>query len=134
MNWLAKESGTGQFSGQRARSVWRGVVIDVRVKQALLRSVLPDGTVVLLVVLHDDRCAILRNSQAVHEAAGDADGIDGAVQLFMAMTQVRDVLGGADARGAMSRSVDDPVAQSAAAAAAARDADAPSAPSPGTSA
>ena len=69
------------------------MVIDVLVKQALLRSVLPDGTVVMLVVLHDDRCAIVRNHETVHEAAGDADGIDGAVQRFMAMTQVSDVLG-----------------------------------------
>jgi hypothetical protein len=88
------------------------LVIDVRVKQPLLRSVLPDGTVVLLVVLHDDRCAILRNNETIHEAAGDADGIDGAVHRFMAMTQVSDVLGGggdagdagdaADANGASS--------------------------------
>ena len=49
---------------------------------------------VLLVVLHDDRCAILRNNEMIHEAGGDADGIDGAVQRFMAMTQVTDVLGG----------------------------------------
>jgi hypothetical protein len=70
------------------------LVIDSSVKQALLRSVLPDGTVVLLVVLHDDRCAVLRNNEIVHEARGDADGIDGAVQRFMAMTQVSDVLGG----------------------------------------
>jgi len=55
---------------------------------------MPDGTVILLVVLHDDRCAILRNNDVIHEAAGDADGIDGAVQRFMIMTQVTDVLGG----------------------------------------
>jgi hypothetical protein len=67
------------------------------VKQALLRSVLPDGTVVLLVVLHDDRCAILRNNVIIHEAGGDAEGIDGAVHRFMTMTQVSDVLGGDDA-------------------------------------
>jgi len=73
-----------------------GLVIDVPVKQALLRSVLPDGTAVLLVVLHDDRCAILRNNEMVHQANGDADGIDGAVQRFMAMTQVTDVLGSDD--------------------------------------
>ena len=48
---------------------------------------------VLLVVLHDDRCAILRNNEAIYQAAGDTDGIDGAVQRFMAMTQVSDVLG-----------------------------------------
>ncbi len=72
------------------------MVIDSSVKQALLRSVLPDGTVILLVVLHDDRCAVLRNNEIVHEARGDADGIDGAVQRFMAMTQVSDVLGGGD--------------------------------------
>jgi hypothetical protein len=63
------------------------------VKQPLLRSVLPDGSVVLLVVLHDDRCAILRDNEMIHQAGGDADGIDGAVQRFMAMTQVTDVLG-----------------------------------------
>ena len=71
-----------------------GLAIEFRVKQALLRSALPDGTVVLLVVLHDDHCAILRNDELVHEAGGDADGIDDAVQRFMAMTQVTDVLGG----------------------------------------
>jgi len=71
-------------------------VIEVLVKQPLLRSVLPDGTVVLLVVLHDDRCAILRNNVPIYQAGGDADGIDGAVQRFMAMTQVSDVLGGED--------------------------------------
>ena len=70
-----------------------GLVIEAVVKQPLLRSVLPDGSVVLLVVLHDDRCAILRNDEIIHEASGDADGIDGAVQRFMAMTQVSDVLG-----------------------------------------
>ena len=53
---------------------------------------LPDGTVVLLVVLHDERCAILRNEQTVLVARGDADGIDGAVQQFMTMTQISDVL------------------------------------------
>ena len=50
----------------------------------------------LLVVLHDDRCAILRNNEMIHQAGGDADGIDGAVQRFMAMTQVTDVLGDDD--------------------------------------
>ena len=64
--------------------------IELVVKQALLRSALPDGTVVLLVVLHDDHCAILRNDELVHEAGGDADGIDDAVQRFMAMTQVHE--------------------------------------------
>ena len=99
----------------------------MRVKQALLRSVLPDGTVVLLVVLHDDRCAIVRNADVIHEAAGDADGIDGAVQRFMAMTQTSDVVGGADVaasrdvagtmRADVTRGVD-PLAGPAAAAAA----------------
>jgi hypothetical protein len=51
-------------------------------------------------VLHDDRCAILRNNETIHEAAGDADGIDGAVHRFMAMTQASDVLGGDAARDA----------------------------------
>ena len=73
-----------------------GLAIEYRVKQALLRSVLADGTVVLLVVLSDDRCAILRNNELVHEATGDAEGIDGAVHRFMTMTQVTDVLGGDD--------------------------------------
>ena len=57
------------------------------VKQALLRSILPDGSEVLLVVLHDDRCAVLRDNQVIHEAAGDADGIDGAVHRFMVLTK-----------------------------------------------
>jgi len=72
------------------------LAIEKRVKQALLRSAMPDGSVILLVVLHDDRCAILRNNDMIHEAAGDADGIDGAVQRFMVMTQVTDVLGAED--------------------------------------
>jgi hypothetical protein len=55
--------------------------------------------VVLLVVLHDDRCAILRNNEMIHQAGGDADGIDGAVQRFMAMTQVTDVLSSDDDDG-----------------------------------
>ena len=70
-----------------------GSVIETQVKQALLRSVLPDGTVMLLVVLHDDRCAILRNNEVVHQSGGDAEGIDFAVHQFMVMTQVTDVLG-----------------------------------------
>jgi hypothetical protein len=78
------------------------LVIDIVVKQPLLRSVLPDGTVVLLVVLHDDRCAILRNNEMIHEAGGDADGIDGAVQRFMTMTQVTDVLGREEGEAASS--------------------------------
>jgi len=93
LNWLAKRLENRHFHEVSGHICQVGVVIEVRVKQALLRSVLPDGTVVLLVVLHDDRCAILRNSKTIHEAAGDADGIDGAVQRFMAMTQVSDVLG-----------------------------------------
>ena len=90
----------------------------------------------MLVVLHDDRCAIVRNSETIHEAAGDADGIDGAVQRFMAMTQGGDTFaagasGALDgARPDMTPSVD-PIAGVAAAAAAAA---APSATSPGTSA
>ena len=52
---------------------------------------------VLLVVLHDDRCAILRNNEMIHEAGGDAEGIDEAVHRFMTMTQVSDVLGGEEA-------------------------------------
>lgn len=46
----------------------------------------------LLVVLHDERCAIVRNNEVVLVAHGDAEGIDGAVQQFMTMTQVSDVL------------------------------------------
>ena len=95
---------------------------------------LPDGTVVTLAVLHDDRCAILRNSETIHEAAGDADGIDGAVQRFMAMTQVSDTFSAGEsgardgARPDMTPAVD-PIGVAAAAAAAA-----PSSTSPGTSA
>ena len=85
-----------------------GLAIEFRVKQALLRSALPDGTVVLLVVLHDDHCAILRNDELVHEAGGDADGIDDAVQRFMAMTQVTDVLGGGDEPAASTAATESP--------------------------
>jgi hypothetical protein len=97
---------TGIYNGWLG-AVVAGLVIDIVVKQPLLRSVLPDGTVVLLVVLHDDRCAILRNNEMIHQASGDADGIDGAVQRFMTMTQVSDVLGGGD-RQATSSSQDEP--------------------------
>ena len=83
---------TGIFIGTGRCASHQGLVIDVAVKQALLRSVLPDGTVVLLVVLHDERCAILRDKDVVLMAQGDAEGIDGAVQQFMQMTQVSDVL------------------------------------------
>ena len=62
---------------------------------------------VLLVVLHDDRCAILRNNEMIHEAGGDAEGIDGAVHRFMTMTQVSDVLGGEETTASAPVGVDD---------------------------
>ena len=99
LNWLAKRLENRHFHEVSGHICQVGVVIEVPVKQALLRSVLPDGTVVLLVVLHDDRCAILRNSKTIHEAAGDADGIDDAVQRFMAMTQVSDAFNGGGGDG-----------------------------------
>ncbi|MEA2734335.1 MAG: hypothetical protein QOE14_786 [Humisphaera sp.] len=69
-----------------------GLVIEIVVKQALLRSVLPNGNVILLVVLHDEHCAVLRNNEIILQARGDADGIDEAVQYFMELTQVTNTL------------------------------------------
>ena len=66
-----------------------GTSIELSVKQALLRSILADGTVVELVVLHDERCAILRDKKVEHLVEGDEAGIDDAVQRFTAMTQVQ---------------------------------------------
>jgi hypothetical protein len=63
--------------------------ISVSVKQALLRSVMPDGTVFQLVVLPDNRCAILRDGVAAFESPGDEAGIDDAVQRFTALTRSR---------------------------------------------
>ena len=56
-------------------------------KQALLRSVTPDGTVYQLVVLQDNRCAILRDDVCAFESSGDEAGIDDAVQRFTALTR-----------------------------------------------
>jgi hypothetical protein len=66
-----------------------GVVhIETGIRQALLRAALSDGTNLLLVVLEDGRCAILRDGTPVHTADGDADGIDDAVQLFLRLSRV----------------------------------------------
>ena len=61
--------------------------IELVVKQALLRTVMPDGVVYQLVVLADNRCAILRDRACVHVASGDEPGIDEAVQRFTALTR-----------------------------------------------
>ena len=64
------------------------VPIETGVRQALLKASLLDGTSLLLVVLEDGRCAILRDGEMVHTAGGDADGIDHAVQLFLRLSRV----------------------------------------------
>ena len=64
------------------------VQIETGVRQALLNASLLDGTNLLLVVLEDGRCAILRDGEMVHTAGGDADGIDHAVQLFLSLSKV----------------------------------------------
>jgi hypothetical protein len=63
--------------------------------------------VILLVVLHDDRCAILRNHEVIHVARGDAEGIDDAVHRFMTLTQASHPSGGEEAvAGGMTRATE----------------------------
>ena len=58
-----------------------------QVKQSLLFANLPDGTSYTLAVLDDDRLAVLRNGMVVETAQSGAEGVNFAVDRFVAYTE-----------------------------------------------
>jgi hypothetical protein len=65
-----------------------GLHINLEVKQALLRAALPDGKILLLVILTDERTAILRDEETVYTGAADAEGMDTAVHMFTKLSRL----------------------------------------------